>query len=230
MKIGGITPLSLIDYPGRPAVVLFTVGCNLRCPYCHNAELVLQTGEEQLTEKEVFTHLASRVGLLDSLCITGGEPTIHTDLVEFIAEIKAMGLDVKLDTNGSKPKVLKELLSKELLDYVALDIKSSPERYREATGGRLDFEEVARTATLLKEAGVSYELRTTCVPGIVEIEDIAAVADMLGGVKRYVLQQFRATKTLDAAYTKVNPHPPVWFEKAKHLLLDSAEEIATRGI
>lgn len=228
MKIGGVTPLSLVDYPGKPAIVIFTSGCNLRCPFCHNGGLVL--GNEGIDEGEVFDLLMSRIGKIDGVCITGGEPTIYDDLDEFVERIRALGFGVKLDTNGSRPKMLERLLARGLLDYVAIDIKSSPAGYAEATGGKLDFAVVAETVAEVKRAKVPYELRTTAVPGIVELEDIAIIAETLGPVEHFVLQQFRPQKTLDPCFGEKGVHPKAWFIQAKAILQAGVEEVTLRGI
>lgn len=226
MKIGGVIPLSLVDYLQRPAVVIFTSGCNLRCPFCHNRELV--EGRESVDHKQVLAFLEKRAGKLGAVCISGGEPTVQEDLEEFICEIKSLGYRVKLDTNGSRPKFLKRLLAH--LDYVALDIKSSPCRYRAATGGKLAFDTAAESAKIIKESGVAYELRTTAVPGLVAIEDLAFIARRLGPVQRYAVQMFRPAKTLNPALEKAETYPADWFAKAKKALEGQAKEVLLRGI
>ena len=228
MKIGGIIPLSLLDYPQKPTIVVFTSGCNLRCPFCHNGELV--TGSEGIDEDEVFQLLNRKIGKLDAVCISGGEPTIHDDLDEFIEGIRALGFSVKLDTNGSRPEMLERLLTRELLNYVAIDIKSSPNRYRDATGGKLDFAVVAEAVAKVKVSKIPYELRTTAVPGIVDLEDIAMIAQELGTVERFALQQFRSKKTLDPSFRGTRTYPQSWFEKARELLQGKAAEVLVRGI
>lgn len=228
MKIGGVTPLSLVDYPGRPAIVIFTGGCNLRCPFCHNGELVL--GSEATDEGAVFDLLRSRLSKVGAVCITGGEPTIHDDLVEFVERIRALGFRVKLDTNGSRPRMLERLLARGLLDYVAIDVKSSPRGYGEATGGKLSFAVVVEAIAEVRKAKVPYELRTTAVPGIVELEDIAIVAKELGPVDHYALQQFRPSKTLDPSFGVRGVHSTTWFEQARVLLQAEAEEVTLRGV
>jgi pyruvate formate lyase activating enzyme len=228
MKIGGYIPLSLVDYPQRPAITVFTRGCNLRCPFCHNGGLVsLQEGE---CGKGVMEFLQQRRDRLDAVCVSGGEPTIQSDLDEFIREIRSLGYSVKLDTNGSKPQILQRLLSKDLLDYVAIDIKSSPTRYHLATGGRLDFDIVADTVEVVQDSGIAYELRTTAVPGIVDLEDVEVIAQILGPMKRYVLQQFRPRQTLDPAFQDVKPYGKGWFQEAKDVFQGQAEEVIIRGV
>lgn len=228
MRIGGVIPLSLVDYPQLPAITIFTSGCNLRCPFCHNSELV--EGEEDSSLDRVVALLKKRAGKLEALCISGGEPTLQEDLEEFICVVKGLGYSVKLDTNGSRPQVLAGLLEKKLLDYVALDIKSSPQGYRAATGGKLDFETVAEAVEIVKNSGLSYELRTTAVPGLVDLEDLAIIAQRLKPIERYVLQQFRPAKTLDPSVGKVEPYTEEWFREAKKIFQGKAGEILVRGV
>ncbi len=190
-----LQPLSLSDYPGKLAALVFFAGCNLRCPFCYNSELVLPELMESLRpldQSEVITHLAERAGFLDGVVLTGGEPTLSPILFEFVKALKGQGFLVKLDTNGTNPQVLEELLSSRLLDYVALDVKAPFSRYSEYVG-LLEGEKVAEAVQasleiLLKEAP-DYEVRTTVAPGISR-DDLWAIAKELHGIKRYVLQPF----------------------------------------
>jgi pyruvate formate lyase activating enzyme len=228
MRIGGYIPLSLVDYPQRPAVTIFTRGCNLRCPFCHNGELVIGDGEDYIVATLEF--LQQRRDRLDAVCISGGEPTVYSDLDEFIREIRSLGYSVKLDTNGSRPQILRKLLAEDLLDYVAIDIKSSPYRYHQATGCMLDFGIVANTVKAVQDSGIAYELRTTAVPGIVDLEDFEVIAKILGPMERFVLQQFRPRQTLDPAFERVKPYSRVWFQEAEDIFQGQAEEVIIRGL
>ena len=184
---------SSIDFPGRLAAVVWTVGCNLHCPFCYNRELVLPelaSGLPRLSPKEVLAGLATRKGFLDGLVITGGEPTLQGDLAEFIREVKRLDLAVKLDTNGTHPDILAGLLELGLVDYVALDVKAPFTRYPEFTGVPQDVTAaVQESIRLLRESGVEYELRTTCAPGL-SPQDIRRIAQAIQGAARYVLQPF----------------------------------------
>jgi len=184
---------SVIDFPGRVAAIVWTVGCNLRCPFCYNGELVLPdrtVSVPRLAPEGILEELARRTGFLDGLAITGGEPTLQADLAEFLTEVRALGLQVKLDTNGTNPQVLEGLLSRGLVDYVALDVKAPFPRYPELTGIRRDVSgQVQDSIRLLAQSGVDYELRTTAVPGI-SGEDLREIARSIRGAKRYVLQPF----------------------------------------
>ena len=230
MKIGGFVPMSLVDYPGMPCAAIFTIGCNLRCPFCHNPGLVLDQAGSEISREIVLEFLRQRRTRLNAVCISGGEPTLQPDLVSFIREVKDIGYKVKLDTNGSRPEVLQRLLDGGLLDYAALDVKSSLAKDRQATGGFMEFEEAAQSAALLRDKNISCEFRTTAVPGLVDLEDLEEIARLLGPVPRFALQQFRPNQTLDPALAAVNPYPVVWFQEATSILMDWAEEVIVRGI
>jgi pyruvate formate lyase activating enzyme len=219
MEIAHVVPTSLIDYPDRVAAVLFTAGCDFRCPFCHNAELVLPERVKELkliSLEEVLETLAARKGFLDGLVITGGEPTIQPDLREFITEVKGLGFLVKLDTNGSRPEVLEELLEEWLLDYVAMDVKAPRARYSELTGVPVDSGAIARSIALVRARAPNYEFRTTIAPTLTR-GDIEAIAREIAGVKRYVLQPF----VVPAGKSLVDP---TWEKKP---ILSEAELHAT---
>jgi len=192
MRTAHVEPTSLIDYPGRVAAVLFTAGCNFRCPFCHNAELVLPEkvcALRLLNLDEVLAFLAERRGFLDGLVVTGGEPTIQEDLASLLTEVKRLGLLVKLDTNGSRPLVFEDLLERELVDYVALDVKAPFERYPEFAGVEVDLEDIRRSIALVRERAPDYEFRTTVAPGLTS-DDLQTMAMLLPGAKRWFLQPF----------------------------------------
>jgi pyruvate formate lyase activating enzyme len=192
MIINGLSKLTLLDFPGRVAATVFLAGCNLRCPYCHNAPLVLRTDEtEQIDENEFFAFLKKRRGLIDGVCITGGEPTLRPDLPEFIRKIKDAGYAVKLDTNGTNPGMLASLIGSRMLDYVAMDIKNSLVKYPETVGiPGFVTETIKVSAALLMSSAVDYEFRTTVVKGLHEKEDFEEIGHWLAGAKRYYLQNF----------------------------------------
>ena len=190
MFIKGIQKMTLLDYPGKCACTVFLAGCNLRCPYCHNASLVTGQPPEAMTEEEFFSFLARRKGLLDGVCITGGEPTLRKDLPDFIRKIKQMGYLVKLDTNGSNPELLRQLIEEKLVDRVAMDIKNSPELYTPTCGGREILDHVRASVSILMEARVEYELRTTCCKPFHTLEAMESIGKWLSGTKEYYLQAF----------------------------------------
>jgi pyruvate formate lyase activating enzyme len=208
VKLKGWVRTSLIDFPDHIATILFTGGCNFRCPMCHNPDLVLRAGEmPDLLQKEVWAFLRRRAGLVDGVVITGGEPTIQPNLIPFLRRVRELGLAVKLDTNGYRPDVLAALLNEELLDYVAMDVKAPPDKYPLLTG-RADVKpsRVAESVEILTARGLPSEFRTTVVPGLLVEEDIEKIARWLTKAKRYVLQHFRPVNTLDPALEKVTPY------------------------
>ena len=190
MNISGIQKLTLLDYPGKCACTVFLAGCNLRCPFCHNASLVVGQAPTAMEEAEFFAFLKKRKGLLDGVCVTGGEPTLRKDLPDFIRRIKELGYLVKLDTNGSNPAMLRQLLEEGLLDYVAMDIKNCPERYAETCGGIEILPQVQESLAILKENNVEYELRTTLCRPFHDESALEAIGKWLTGTQNYYLQNF----------------------------------------
>ncbi len=196
MKISGLQKLTLLDYPGKVACTVFTPGCNFRCPFCHNASLVFDR-VEQISEAEVLSFLDKRKGILDGVCITGGEPTLQKDLGDFIRKIKEKGFLVKLDTNGTFPDRLQALLDGGVLDYVAMDIKGAKETYPAAAGVENALvEKVARSVRLLESSSVPHEFRTTTVKGIHTANDFKNIAQWIAGAKDYYIQQYNASDDL----------------------------------
>ena len=191
MYISGLQKLTLLDFPGRLATTVFLGGCNFRCPFCHNATLVLAPAKcENISEDKFFEFLKSRRGKLSGVCVTGGEPTLYPDLKSFIKKIKDMGFAVKLDTNGTSPDLLSELINEGLVDYVAMDIKNSPEKYPLTVGVNCDMKKIGRSVALLLEDKVDYEFRTTVVKELHTAEDFVAISEWICGAKRYFLQTF----------------------------------------
>ena len=189
MKIGGLRQLSLLDFPGRVACTVFLSGCNLRCPYCHNPSLVLPSDEpEALSQQALLAFLDTRRGKLDGVCISGGEPTLHKELPQLLRCIRERGFLTKLDTNGTNPDMLEALAQEGLLDYAAMDIKNSPDRYAETCGGVDLLGPVKRSAALLMAGAVDYEFRTTVCAPLHTPEEMAGIGRWLKGAKRYFLQ------------------------------------------
>lgn len=200
MLLAGYEKLTLIDYPGKLATVVFTIGCNFRCPFCHNPELVdLRLAHGKTSEDEFFEFLKKRKNILEGVCVTGGEPTIQTDIVEFIEKIKALGFLVKLDSNGTRPDVLKKLIDKKLVDYIAMDIKNSLEKYQDTIGTAADMERIKLSVDLIMRSGTEYEFRTTAVPGIHTEQDFEDIAQWIKGAKKYYLHEYREGKILDSS-------------------------------
>ncbi len=191
MIFNGFQKMTLLDFPGRVACTLFAGGCNFRCPFCHNAGLVLGGVTESYSEDEILDYLSKRKGLLDGVCITGGEPLLRPDLKEFIIKVRALGYAVKLDTNGSLPERLYELIEEGLIDYVAMDVKSSLAGYGRAVGiENFDTADIEKSIDLLLEDRVDYEFRTTVAHPLHSAEDIEALCQRIKGAKRYFIQNF----------------------------------------
>lgn len=190
MKIYGFEKLSMVDFEGHLCATVFTGGCNFRCPFCQNADLVNVTNLEQYDENEIFAHLEKRKNIIDSVCISGGEPTLNPDLKDFIKKIKSRGLLVKLDTNGTKPELIKNLIEEGLVDYVAMDVKNSQEHYQKTAGAIVDIDAINQSVELLKTNVVPYEFRTTLVSGHHSNESIEEMGKWLDGADKIYLQCF----------------------------------------
>ena len=200
MVFGGIEKFTLIDYPGKIACMVYTIGCNFRCPYCHNPELVDETTDVRISEQEFFDFLDTRKGMLDGVVITGGEPTMHEDLPRVMQEIKRRGFLVKLDSNGTNPKMLREVIKKTLVDYIAMDIKSPLASYGHTVARPVDTEAIRESVALIMASGVPYEFRTTLVKGMLSLGDIRQIGREIQGAKLYVLQKFVSTKILNPQF------------------------------
>lgn len=191
MVIKGFQTLTLLDFPGKTACTVFTAGCNYRCPFCHNALLVTEIGDDEYTEEEIFAHLKRRKNVLDGVAITGGEPLLQKDIERFMYEIKDMGYAVKLDTNGSFPDKLKDILALDLADYVAMDVKNCKERYAETVGLKnFDIKSVEESIDILMSSGVDFEFRTTVTENFHTLEDMEKLAQWIKGNEKYFLQNF----------------------------------------
>lgn len=203
MKIGGIQKLSLVDYPHHTAIAVFTIGCNMRCGYCHNPELVLpERYADAIPVSDVLTFLKSRVGKVEAVVVSGGEPTMHADLPDFIRTIKKMGFLVKLDTNGTHPDMLRALYNENLLDFVAMDIKGAPDRYQEIAARPIDIESIKDSIATIKASGVDCEFRTTLVKSLVSPSDLEEIGHLIKGAPRYALQRFRPGRTLSPQFAR----------------------------
>jgi len=201
MIIGGFQKFSLIDYPGKISCIVFTQGCNFRCPYCHNPELIPFTPLVKIKEETILSFLEKRKGKIDAVVITGGEPTIHQDLLKFIQKIKEIGYLIKLDTNGSNPEMLEIIINHNLVDYIAMDIKAPLEKYREVIHSVISLEEVKRSIRMIMNSGIKYEFRTTVVKSQLSKEDIINIGKLVEGAELYILQKFIPSKTLDPNFS-----------------------------
>lgn len=232
MNIRGLFKTSLVDYPGRVSSVIFTGGCNLRCGYCHNPDLACNSDKlEKIDDEEIFKFLEKRKGLIDGITLSGGEPTLDKDLFDFLRKVKGMGLLVKLDTNGFSPSVIEQCLSEKLVDYIAVDLKTSPSKYSSLTKRDPDFSQIILTLDIIRISGIEYEIRTTCVPGFVTIEDITLIGEAVEHVKKWYLQQFVNTHTLiDPESEKLSPYPVRYLEMMRDEALKFADRCSIRGI
>lgn len=197
MRIGGFQKVSLIDYPGKVAAVVFTQGCNFRCSFCHNVNLVLPSCfDALLSEKDIINFLKKRIGKLQGVVITGGEPTLQFDLEDFIQNVKDLGFLIKLDTNGSRPEVLQQLIKDKLLDYIAMDIKAPIERYREVVGVNVNPENIHQSIDLVRTSGLEYQFRTTFPKPLLQEKDISGILSLIDGDSHFQLQPFVPQETI----------------------------------
>lgn len=227
MIIKGFIKHSLIDYPGKISSIVFVAGCNFRCGYCYNKHLVLDSKDiPEIKKEDVLGYLRDKQKWIDAVVISGGEPLIY-DLEEFIVEVRRLGYLVKVDTNGSMPVALKNLLDKKLIDYVAMDIKATWENYSKVCGVDVDLEKIKKSIELVKNSGVDYEFRCTVLPEFNE-NDICRIAKMLNNPKRLCLQQFKPITTVDENYLKKKPKSNEELKGFKHILKNYAGEIIVR--
>lgn len=216
MKIGGIQKLSLVDYPGKVSAAIFTIGCNMRCGYCHNPELVLpERYADTIPTEDILKFLETRRGKLEGVVISGGEPTMHEDLPDFIRRVKELGFLVKLDSNGTNPDMLEHLIDAELIDYIAMDIKGTPAKYQQIVAYPIDIEAVLRSIRLIKQSGVDHEFRTTVVRSQLSFSDFDEIGQMIEGSPRYALQKFVPRKTLNPRFRLETTYSDDEFEQLK---------------
>lgn len=218
MKIGGIQKTSLLDYPNKISAIIWTVGCNFRCPFCYNKDIVLGN-VGTITEEEVMNFLQNRKGLLEGLVISGGEPLMQEGIVEFIKKVKNLGYTVKIDTNGTFPEKLKELIDQKLVGYIAMDVKGPKNKYEILCGSKIDTDKIEKSIAIIKNSQVDYEFKTTFAPELLTKEDIVEIAKWLKGGRRFYLQQFkRDTPLISARLQNVSPYP-------KEILIETLKEI-----
>lgn len=233
MNIAGIEPCSFVDWPGRMAAVLFTPGCNLDCYYCHNRYLLdPPTGMQSVDDEAVLDWLDARRGFLDGVVVSGGEPTLQTDLADFIERVRERGFAVKLDTNGTRPSVLNDLFGAGLLDYVAMDIKAPENAYAQVCGVEVDQRAVGESIRLIMARAPDYEFRTTVVPQLCE-HDILEIVERIRGAKRYVLQQYRMPAGEDASRDLRLVRPPHTFKSIQDMARKAGAWVScceTRGL
>ena len=219
MLIGGLQKFSMIDYPGKTCAIVFTVGCNFKCPYCHNPELQDGKGCNIIDQNDILEFLKKRVGKLDAVTITGGEPTLHSDLLDFLKAIKELGFFIKLDSNGTNPDFLEKILDSGVVDYIAMDIKAPEEKYAEVVGATVDFRKIRKSIDLIMKKAKDYEFRTTTVVSQLSFEDFEKIGQMISGAKRYYLQKFIPSKTIDQNFLNEKTYTNKEFEELKKTML-----------
>ncbi len=233
MRICGLQGVSIIDFPGRIASVLFLGGCNFRCPFCHNPELVLHADRQaDIGLADVLRSVSERKGLVDGVVVTGGEPLINGEaLLGLLRSLRDLGLSLKLDTNGYETDMLRTALGAGVVDYVAMDVKTSLERYGAAAGRDVDTDRIREAIDVVRQSGVPHEFRTTCVPGLVEQQDVVSIASLLGRTEHYVLQQFRATESvLEPSFANVTPYRPETLQSFADAVKPLVHSVAVRGV
>ena len=227
MLIGGLQKMTMLDYPGKVACTIFTYGCNFRCPFCHNATLVIDEAS-LIPKEEVLSYINKRKGILDGVVVTGGEPLLQNDIIDFLRELRESGLLIKLDTNGSYPEKLKEIIDLGLVDYVAMDIKNSRDKYEITTGTKIDIKKIEKSVQILMENRVDYEFRTTVVKEYHEMDDFYQIGEWLRGAKRLFLQPFKDSENLIGE--NLQSHTPQALEGFKKVLKANINEVSIRGI
>ncbi len=230
MKLIGLQKMTVLDFPGRVACIVFTFGCNFRCPFCHNASLVTGNGDGDITEDEFFAFLKKRQGILDGVCVTGGEPLLQNDIEDFLKKIKALGYEIKLDTNGMFPEKLKKIVNAGLVDYVAMDIKNSPEHYALTVGKEeIDFEKIKESVDfLINEADVEYEFRTTVVAEFHSESVFDGIGELIKGAKNYYLQGF--VDSGDLIGENLTPLPKAVMQKMAERVKKYVDNVELRGV
>lgn len=226
MKISGLQKLSLVDFDGHIASTIFTSGCNFSCPFCHNSGLVKGT-EPEISETEIFEYLNKRKGIIDSVCISGGEPTLYKDLPAFISKIKNLGLLVKLDTNGTNLEMIKFLVENKLIDYIAMDIKNSLENYSLTTARDINTDTIKESIDYIMNCGIEYEFRTTLVKEFHSEDDIQKISKLISGAKKYFLQKFQDNE--NCIQKNLNPIEKNEANKYLEILKKTIPNTALRG-
>ncbi|PNX45622.1 MAG: anaerobic ribonucleoside-triphosphate reductase activating protein [Thermoplasmata archaeon M11B2D] len=230
MNIGGLQKTSLLDYPECISAIVWVNGCNFRCPFCYNKDLVFGMGAG-VAEDEVFSFLKKRQGLLDGVVVTGGEPLLQTDLSEFLSQVKQVGYQVKLDTNGSMPAHLEKVLDSGFVDYVAMDVKAPKNKYSQVCGVEVAVADIEQSIQIIKNKAVMYEFRTTFVPQLLTQEDVVAIAEWLRGAKRFYLQQFKLFSPLvGSTFEGVQPYSKEYVVETVEKIKPFFEQCSTRGL
>ena len=219
MIIGGFQRFSLIDYPDKMCAIVFTQGCNFRCPYCHNPELIdIKRGQIDFKEEEILSFLHKRKGKLDAVTITGGEPLLQSDLERFLSEVKGLGYLVKLDTNGSFPLKLEKIIKSKSVDYIAMDIKAALDKYEYVIKRKIEKTKILESIRLIMDSGLDYEFRTTVVRSLFEKDDFYKIGQLIKDSRLYVLQRFVPSKALDEKFLDMQSYPDEELECFKQIM------------
>lgn len=230
MKIGGLQKTSLLDYPGYISAIVWTNGCNFRCPFCYNPSLALGNAVP-IPEEEIFSFLEKRKSMIEGVVFTGGEPLLQEDIIECIQKVKALGFLVKIDTNGTNPVKLKEILEKKLVDYVAMDVKAPKEKYRQLSSVNVDISLIESSIDVIKTLAPAYEFRTTMIPELLKKEDIIEIGKWINGAKKYCLQQFKQnTPLLSSKLEHLKPYSKEQLKEFAEAAKPFVQTIEIRGI
>ena len=230
MQIGGFQKTSLLDYPDTISAIIWTVGCNFICPFCYNPQLVKKT-TNSISEEEVLSFLKKRKGLLEGISISGGEPLLQKDVIDFIQKVRKFDYLVKIDTNGTFPDRLKELIDKKLVDYVAMDVKAPKKKYNQLTGVKTDIKKIEESIDIIKKTAPDYEFKTTFVPELLTKEDIVEIAEWLKDSEKYYLQQFKTDIPLiSAKLGKISPYPKEYLTETLEGIKPYFKQCNLRGV
>ncbi len=230
ISIGGLQKNSLLDYPGLVSCIIFTNGCNFKCGFCHNKDLILPDKRREIKQEKIFDFLKKRQGLIDGVVVTGGEPTIYKGLPDFLKKIKDLGYLLKLDTNGTNPDMIKELIKKDLVDFIAMDVKAGFENYPKAAGVEdVNIENIKKSIKIIKDFE-KHEFRTTVVPGLIDKEEIKKIGEIVKGAKKHALQQFRPKNTLKKEFSKLQPFKEEKLKEFKKILNKQVDNCEVRGV
>ena len=229
MNINGLQKLTLLDFPGKTACTVFLAGCDMRCPFCHNSELIDGTAEVIMDEKDLLKFLNTRQGLLDGVAFTGGEPLMRKDLPELMREIKKLGYTIKLDTNGQHPDALKPLIEEHLIDYIAMDVKNSPEKYPETSGFvNVNLDKIKESINIIMNSGVDYEFRTTVVNELHDESSFEGIGKLISGASKYFLQAFIDRDSV--AFSGFTSPSKEQLEKYASIAMKYVQNVEIRGV
>ena len=229
MRINGFIGVSLIEYPNKISSVIYTSPCNFKCPFCHNPGLVF-VNHTTINEKDVLEDLKERSSFIDGVSITGGEPLVQDDLFDFLKEIKNSGLLIKIDTNGYYPEKIQKLIDKDLVDYIAMDIKTSLKKYNIATGIEVDTSKIIDSVKILKQSKIDHEFRTTAVPGIVDDTDFMDIGELVKGAKLFSIQQYDNSMTLDSNFKNIKPYDENVLKRFSDIMKKSVKKVKVKNI